>query len=68
MNGIITAEIDVSTRVGRNIVKDLAKRPKVVKLNNPAVAGINNDYDTNRYFGELTDRLNVFYGTDYKLK
>ncbi|GHS99979.1 hypothetical protein FACS189421_11420 [Bacteroidia bacterium] len=68
MNHIVTATKDAMKPPGRRIVRELETHGKIDRINyhEYTISGFDNGYDTDRYFGELADRLNDFYGTNYK--
>ncbi|GHT73049.1 hypothetical protein FACS189456_3020 [Bacteroidia bacterium] len=69
MNTIVTAEIDVATSTGRNIVKELTRHTRSVKLNYPHIENKSEKTYTHQAVWKNVERiLNDHYGTDYQLK
>ena len=65
----VTAHINVETPTGRRLLKELEKHPKAVKVEYPLPEAISGTtYTHEEVFGELVQKLNDHYGTDYKLK
>ena len=65
----VTAQINIDTPIGRKLLKELEKHPKAVKVEYPVPEAISGTtYTHEQVFGELVDKLNDHYGTNYKLK
>lgn len=64
------AYIDISTSTGRRLVKELEKHKRTVKVEYPLPKEIADEktYTHEEVFGELVEKLNEHYGTNYKLK
>ena len=69
MNQVI-AHIDISTPIGRKLVKELEKHKKVVRVEYPLPETISgqNFYTIEEVFSEVEKELNDHYGTNLKLK
>ncbi|OJV39587.1 MAG: hypothetical protein BGO29_04360 [Bacteroidales bacterium 36-12] len=69
MNQVI-AHIDISTPIGRRLVKELEKHKKAVRVEYPLTESIGETktFTHEEVFGKLEKRLNEHYGTNYKLK
>ncbi|MDO9152954.1 MAG: hypothetical protein Q7U47_04475 [Paludibacter sp.] len=62
----VTAYINVETPAGRKIVSDLEKHRKLVKIEYPEVAAIENEktYTVDEVFDECIDILSSHYKVD----
>jgi len=69
MNQVI-AHIDISTPIGRKLVKELEKHKKAVRVEYPLPEAISgqNFYTIDEVFSEVEKELNDHYGTNLKLK
>lgn len=65
----VTVTIDITTPTGRRLLRELEKYPNLAKVEYPIppeIAGV--QYTHEEVFGELVDKLNEHYGTNFKLK
>ncbi|MDO9634911.1 MAG: hypothetical protein Q7J05_07750 [Paludibacter sp.] len=69
MNQVI-AHIDISTPIGRRLVKELEKHKKTVKVEYPLPEAISGQkwHTIEEVFNEVEKELNDHYGTNLKLK
>jgi len=69
MNQVI-AHIDISTQIGRRLVKELEKHKKAVRVEYPVPEAISGQkfYTVAEVFSEVEKELNEHYGTNLKLK
>jgi hypothetical protein len=69
MNQVI-AHIDISTPIGRKLVKELEKHKKAVRVEYPLPEAISGQkfYTIAEVFSEVEKELNDYYGTNLKLK
>lgn len=64
----VTAQINIDTPIGRKILRELEKHPKIVKVDYPlpeAIAG-QATYTAEEVFDECLDNLSNHYQTDCK--
>ena len=66
----VIAYINTETPTGRRIVRELEKHKKTVRVEYPLPEDIVSQgvHTMEEVFGELEQRLNAHYGTDFKLK
>jgi len=62
----VTAQINVETQAGRKIVRELEKHRKLVQIEYPEIAGLENEqsYTVDEVFDELIDKLGKHYNVD----
>jgi len=68
MNATAIAHIDISRPSGRKIVREIENR-QAVKMEYPLPAEMaeQNWVSHENFWGEMEQKLNAHYGTDYKL-
>ncbi len=66
----ITVEINIATPTGKQILNDLQKHPKTVKVLNqidPRSINPPSDMTHNQIWKKMETKLNKHYGSDFKL-
>jgi len=67
----VTALINIDGPTGRKLVREIQKHKKVAELEYPhpsTYSDLTNHVTVDEAFDRLMDKLNVHYGTSYKLK
>jgi len=67
----VTARINIDGPTGRKLVREIQKHKKVAELEYPhpsTYSDLTNHVTVDEAFDRLMDKLNVHYGTSYKLK
>lgn len=62
----VTAHINIETPAGRKIVRELEKHRKLVQIEYPDIAGLENEqtFTVDEVFDEVVDKMSRHYNVD----